>query len=139
MRVLATTVLVFVSYLYDRSVHGMVLSALFLASCASAGSSTLAEPGPKDANTNTETTQAVVPNTDLVEPVRLEDPCAAFDHRQKNALSREEHERQYGCPPCPCVCDNGEIVCAPCMACEAFGEPADESLRAVEPQRKPKQ
>lgn len=52
--------------------------------------------------------------------VEIEGPCGDFDARPE--LSPEEHMRRYGCPPCPCVCKNGEIICAPCVACEGFGD-----------------
>ena len=49
--------------------------------------------------------------------------CEQFEQNQQNALSAKEHEAQFGCPPCPCSCVNGKIVCAPCAACESFAEP----------------
>ncbi|MEK7703542.1 MAG: hypothetical protein AAB426_01175 [Myxococcota bacterium] len=59
-------------------------------------------------------------DADDVHPAPAEDVCGEFNRRQSQ-LSADEHMRVYGCPPCPCACHNGQITCAPCAACEAFG------------------
>lgn len=53
-------------------------------------------------------------------PAPARDLCEALN-RNQSKLTPEEHMRRYGCPPCPCACNNGQIVCAPCAACEGFG------------------
>lgn len=53
-----------------------------------------------------------------------EDRCAAFNREQANRLSDAEHQRIYGCPPCPCACVDGEIRCAPCAHCDPVGPPS---------------
>lgn len=50
------------------------------------------------------------------------DPCDEFN-RNQSRLSFEEHVREFGCPPCPCACINGEIRCAPCIPCEPTPPP----------------
>ncbi len=59
---------------------------------------------------------------DAVVPAPAPDRCEEFN-RNQSRLTALEHERRYGCPPCPCACHNGQITCAPCAACEAFGPP----------------
>lgn len=84
------------------------------------------EVHPNDTtHTNRVTTNPDPGPVNEAEPV---DICAQFDHDQQNALSAAEHERVYGCPPCPCGCVNGEIVCAPCAVCESFGPPSGPEL-----------
>lgn len=47
-----------------------------------------------------------------------DDGCAAFYEEQRTALSPAEHQRLFGCPPCPCACVGGQITCAPCAVCQ---------------------
>ena len=61
------------------------------------------------------------PNPEVVPVATAQDACAQFNQAQQNRLSDDEHMKRYGCPPCPCACSNGRIVCAPCARCEAFG------------------
>ncbi|MFH1810582.1 MAG: hypothetical protein ABIJ09_17705 [Pseudomonadota bacterium] len=68
--------------------------------------------------TSTDATVVTKPRSPL-QPV---DVCAQFEREQQSALSPDEHMRTFGCPPCPCGCVNGQITCAPCAACESFGE-----------------
>lgn len=76
-------------------------------------------------------TRTVVPETRAeatrVDPVESPhpdpvDPCGLGARPQ---LSAEEHMRIYGCPPCPCACVDGQLRCAPCVACR----PNDGDLR----------
>ena len=62
------------------------------------------------------------------EPVVAVDACAEFNRSQRQGLSPEAHEQQFGCPPCPCACVNGQVTCAPCAACEGFGGPRDKQV-----------
>lgn len=61
-------------------------------------------------------------------PAATLDPCAAFNASQANALSEAEHQARYGCPPCPCACSEGRVVCAPCAACEARPPPPPDTM-----------
>ena len=54
-----------------------------------------------------------------------EDRCADFN-RSRSTLSDAEHQERYGCPPCPCACNDGQIVCAPCAACDPRQAPVPE-------------
>lgn len=62
-------------------------------------------------------------------PPRPESVCERFNRDRRNALSRAEHVAQFGCPPCPCSCNNGKITCAPCAMCR----PGPESLKVPAP------
>jgi hypothetical protein len=53
----------------------------------------------------------------IPEPKPL-DMCEEFNRQEANKLSDSEHLARYGCPPCPCSCMNGQITCAPCVACD---------------------
>jgi len=68
------------------------------------------------------------------------DACAELNARPQ--LSAEEHQRRYGCPPCPCACVHGQIICAPCAACEGFRgkDPSllDLDLPPKQPARQPR-
>lgn len=90
---------------------------LLLAGCASAP-----PPAPQPA-------PPPEPETVVAEPVELVDPCADFE---ASRLDAGEHQRQYGCPPCPCSCVDGEVVCAPCLPCEAYG-PGPDPVTIVPP------
>ncbi len=84
-------------------------TATLLVGLASAACATPAPPQPQST-----ATAVVTPNDSDAPPVK--DTCAEFNRRQ-NSIDRAEHERRYGCPPCPCACVNGEIRCAPCARC----------------------
>lgn len=46
--------------------------------------------------------------------------AAKVKRSKKSKLSSDEHQRRYGCPPCPCS-DDGN--CAPCPPCNASDGP----------------
>jgi len=101
----------------------------------------LSEPGPEKAEATKKGAKlrAAVADTGLTEvqgdPTQEPSPtpsgpCAEYENRTR--LSAEAHTERYGCPPCPCSCVNGELLCAPCAVCNP-SEPIMEPIQAKQP------
>lgn len=95
------------------------LLALTLAACATPRASEDVRPQRADAPADAGV-EALQP---AAEPGPATDACAEFDRQQASRLTPEEHQAQFGCPPCPCACIKGEIRCAPCVPCNVHGDP----------------